>query len=96
MNRNPTTAKEAFEIRLRMLIAAECRRRKRGRYAVYAHVLQVVREMFNHDALTVDALRQALAEAIRFMPGGDLHGCCPGIRVAEWRELVKGSGKVKP
>ena len=45
MKRGPTTAKEHFEIYLRLAIQREMRRRKTGRYVVLRHVVDVANSM---------------------------------------------------
>lgn len=45
MNRGPTTGKELFDTRLRMLIGSECRRRKTGRQVVHRHVVRVLNSL---------------------------------------------------
>jgi hypothetical protein len=39
-------------------------------------------------ARRIAELERALREALRFVPGGDLHGCEPGVRLAEWRRVA--------
>ena len=44
------------------------------------------RELARRLELDLYYTRDMLREAVRFVPGGDLHGCEPGLRLDTWRE----------
>ena len=53
------------------------------------------RELARRLELDLYYTRDMLREAVRFVPGGDLHGCEPGLRLDKWREACPANAGIE-